>query len=216
MAAELLEAANETIALWSGAIDFAELADDIALEARLSLQLTDEIKELDERIAVLFARADPQGILVLVPGVGTILAAQLLGRLGDPNRFRSLAGVRSFSGLVPSLDASGMTGQRGGPTKRVDACLREAMFLAADHARGSDPTLAARYHLLMVIAGKHRNSAICHIATTLLTASWPAGDAGRHMSSEMSTAVRSLPLRDERSARSATRYQVSFAKVAGP
>lgn len=178
-ATELLEVANETIALWSGEIDFAELADDIALEARLALQLTDEIKELEERIAVLFAKADPQGIFVSAPGVGTILGAQLLGRLGDPNRFRSLAGVRSFSGLVPSLDASGMAGQHGGPTKRGDACLREAIFMAADHARRSDPTLAARYHRLMVMSGRHHNSAICHIAMALLTrvvACWRRGE----------------------------------------
>jgi hypothetical protein len=53
------------------------------------------------------------------------------------------------------------------------------MFLAADHARRSDPTLAARYHRLMVIAGKHHNSAICHIAKTLLTrvvACWRRGE----------------------------------------
>jgi hypothetical protein len=90
------------------------------------------------------------------------------------------------------------------------------MFLAADHARRSDPTLAARYHRLMVIAGKHHNSAICHIAKTLLTrvvACWRRGETYAY---EMSTAVRSLPLRDGRSSRSATRYQVSFAKVAGP
>jgi transposase len=178
-AAALLDAAIETLALWAGDIDFAELADDIALEARLALQLTDEIKELEERIAVLFAKADPQRIFVSVPGVGTILGAQLLGRLGDPNRFRSLAGVRSFSGLVPSLDASGVAGQHGGPTKRGDACLREAIFLAADHARRSDPTLAARYQRLMVISGKHHNSAVCHIASTLLTrivACWRHGE----------------------------------------
>lgn len=190
-AAELSAAANETLALWSGEIDFAELADDIALEARLALQLTDEVKELDERIAVLFAKADPEGIFVSAPGVGTILGAQLLGRLGDPNRFRSLAGVRSFSGLVPSLDASGIAGQHGRPTKRGDACLREAMFMAADHARRSDPTLAARYHRLMVEAGKHHNSALCHVATTLLTrivACWRRGERytirdidGRHI-----------------------------------
>jgi transposase len=178
-AAELLEAANETIALWSRELDFAELADDIALEARLALELTDEINELEERITVLFARADRDEIFVSAPGVGAILGAQLLGRLGDPNRFRSLAGVRSFSGLVPSLDASGIAGQHGGPTKRGDACLREAIFLAADHARRADPTLAARYHRLMVSAGKHHNSALCHIATALLTrivACWRNGE----------------------------------------
>jgi transposase len=168
-AIELLEAATETIALWSTELDFGELADDIALEARVALHLTEEIKELEERIAVLFDKADPHSIFMSAPGVGAIVGAQMLARLGDPNRFRSLAGVRSFSGLVPSLDASGIAGHHGGPTKRGDACLREAMFMAADHARRIDPTLAARYHRLMVGAGKHHNSALCHIATTLLT-----------------------------------------------
>ncbi|MDP8931884.1 MAG: IS110 family transposase [Actinomycetota bacterium] len=104
-----------------------------------------------------------------VAGSEDVTAAAILGRLGGPNRFRSLAGVRSFSGLVPSLDASGVAGAHGGPTKRGDAVLREALFLAADHARRQDPTLAARYHRLMTVAGKHHNSALCHIAMTLLT-----------------------------------------------
>jgi transposase len=177
-AVELLEAAEETLALWAEELDFGELAEDIAVEARLALSLTEEIAALDERIAVQFAEADPQGILISVPGVGAITGAQILGRLGDPARFRSLAGVRSFSGLVPSLDASGLMGKHGGPTKRGDACLREAIFMAADHARRIDPSLAARYHRLMVSSGKHHNSALCHVASTLLTrivACWREG-----------------------------------------
>ena len=50
--------------------------------------------------------------------------------------------------------------------------------MAASQARRIDPTLAAKYHRLMVDAGKHHNSALCHIATTLLTriiACWRAG-----------------------------------------
>jgi transposase len=113
-----------------------------------------------------------------VPGVGIINAAQILGRLGGPARFRSLAGARSFTGLVPSLTASGVNGHHGPPTKAGDAPLREALFMAADHTRRADPTLAARYHRLMVHQGKHHNSALCHIAPTLLTriiACWRAG-----------------------------------------
>jgi len=175
----LLVAAAETRELWGEDLDFGELADDIAIEARLALHLGEELKDLDERIGIFFAEADSKGILTSVPGVGPILGAQILGRLGDPNRFRSLAGVRSFSGLVPSLDSSGTTGRHGGPTKRGDACLREALFIAADQARRTDPSLAARYHRLMVQAGKHHNSALCHIATTLLSrivACWRAGE----------------------------------------
>jgi transposase len=168
-AAELLHAAEETLELWAGELDFAELADDTAVEARVALALSDEIKELTERISVLYAKADPTGIMASAPGVGSILAAQILGRLGDPGRFRSLAAVRSFSGLVPSLDSSGLSGRHGGPTKRGDAGLREAIFMAADHARRLDPSLAARYHRLMTQAGKHHNSAVCHVGAVLLT-----------------------------------------------
>jgi transposase len=165
----LLAAARETAALWDDELDFADLADDIAVEARLALAITTEITELDERIATLVARRDPAGIVASAPGVGPITSAMILGRLGDPTRFTSLAAVRAYSGLVPSLNASGTSGRHGGPTKRGDAHLRHALFIAAHHARRLDPTLAAKYHRLMTQAGKHHTSALCHIATTLLT-----------------------------------------------
>lgn len=58
--------------------------------------LTAELHELDERITTLLADADPNHIITSAPGVGPVLAAQILGRLGDPRRFDSLAGIRSF------------------------------------------------------------------------------------------------------------------------
>jgi hypothetical protein len=118
---------------------------------------------------VLVADLDPHGIITSAPGVGAVTGAVILGRLGDSDRFHSLAAVRAYTGLVPALDASGATGRHGGPTKRGDALPREALFLAASQARRHDPTLAAKYHRLMVQAGKHHTSATCHIATTLLT-----------------------------------------------
>jgi transposase len=178
-AGELLAVAGETMVLWDGGLDHPALADDIALEARMALALTTEIKELDERIVILVDEVDPAGIVRSAPGVGPITGAAILGRLGDPARFGSLAAVRSFSGLVPSLSASGLSGLHGGPTKRGDAVLREALYMAADHARRLDPTLAARYHRLMTEAGKHHVSALCHIAPTLLSrivACWRSGE----------------------------------------
>lgn len=155
--------------LWGEELSYPELAEDIAVEARLALALTEEIHDLDERIGVLVADLDPHGIITSAPGIGAVTAAVVLGRLGDADRFRSLAAVRAYTGLVPALDSSGTTGRHGGPTKRGDALLLEALFLAASQARRHDPTLAAKYHRLMVAAGKHHTSATCHIATTLLT-----------------------------------------------
>lgn len=175
----ILDAAADTLALWGDALDYGELADDLAVEARLALSLTQEIKELEQRIEVMRRGLDPNGIMTSVPGVGSVNAAQILGRIGDPNRFRSLAGARSFSGLVPSLSASGRNGAHGGPTKSGDALLREALFTSADIARRIDPTLAQRYHRLMTEAGKHHVSALCHIAPTLLArivSCWRSGE----------------------------------------
>jgi len=98
-----------------------------------------------------------------------VIGAVILGRVGDTSRFHSLAAARAFTGLVPTLDSSGMNGRHGGPSKRGDALLRESLFLAANQARRLDPTLAAKYHRLMVDAGKHHTSAQCHIAATLIT-----------------------------------------------
>jgi hypothetical protein len=117
----------------------------------------------------LYCDTDPGHILLSVPGVGRILAGQIRGRLGEPRRFTSLAAARSFSGLIPRQNSSGLTDAAGGPTKQGDACLREALFLAADHARKIDPTLAARYQRLMCQTGRHHTSALCTIATVLLT-----------------------------------------------
>jgi transposase len=177
-ASRLLAAAAQTLQLWDGELSYPDLAEDIAAEARLALALCTEIRDLDTKLAALLHQADPAAILTSVPGVGAIGGAQILARLGDPARFQSLAGARSFSGLVPSLSASGVNGRHGPPTKSGDAPLREALFMAANQARRIDPTLGARYHRLMVTCGKHHNSALCHISTTLLTriiACWRAG-----------------------------------------
>jgi transposase len=166
----LIEAAEATIGLWGAeGLDFAALAADIALEARLALDLTREIKELGARIAVMYEQADPDGIVLSAPGVAITLAAQILGRLGDVHRFDSLACVRSFSGLVPHQKFSGTGGATGGPTKAGDSCLRDALHSAADHARRQDPQLAARYWRLMVKEGKHHTSALCSVGAVLLT-----------------------------------------------
>ncbi|GIH11802.1 hypothetical protein Rhe02_98690 [Rhizocola hellebori] len=163
-------AAEATLALWGPAgLDYEALAADIAVEATLALQLSQQIADLDDRIFDMYCEADPQQIVMSAPGVGKILAAQIRGRIGDPSRFTSLAAARSFSGLIPRKNSSGLSDSAGGPTKQGDACLRQALFSAADAARKTDPQLAARYQRLMCQTGRHHSSALCTIATVLLT-----------------------------------------------
>ena len=169
-AEQLLAAAHEAIFLWEGGgLDFTELAWDLASETRVAQAIDAELSEVERRIERLYAEADPGGIMASAPGVGPALAPGILGRLGDARRFANLAAVRSFSGYVPATEQSGTTEGNPGITKAGDPGLRRDLFLAADQARRVDPQLAARYHRLMVDRGLHHTSAICHLATALLT-----------------------------------------------
>lgn len=151
-------------------------------EARLARQPSEQIAAADERIAALYSEADPAGIVVSAPGLGVTLAAGILGRLGDPSRFANLAGARAFTGLVPTIDQSGVSSRHGRPAKAGDPGLREALLLAADLARKADPTFAARCHRLIVTEHKHHVSALCHLAAALagrIAACWRNG--GRYV-----------------------------------
>ena len=103
---QLLAAADETLRLWAaGGVDFAELADDIAAEVRIIKSLDAELATIEDRIAALYEEADPKGIVQSAPGLGVTLAAGILGRTGDLNRFANLSGVRSFTGELVSFSA---------------------------------------------------------------------------------------------------------------
>jgi len=176
----LLAAARQSLELWGAdGIDFAELAADIAVEAEQAQVITEQIEDLDERIANLYELADPKAIISSAPGVGPVIAAVIAGRIGDPHRFSSLAAIRAYSGLVPKVTQSGLSSSQHGLTKAGDVLLREAVFAAADGARKTDPRLAAKYVRLMA-TDRHHDSALCHIATALLTriaTCWRTGTA---------------------------------------
>jgi hypothetical protein len=133
-----------------------------------ALFLTRQIKEIDERIANLYADADPQGIVASAPGVGPTISAVIAGRLGDPHRFTSLAAIRAYTGLVPKVSQSGVVKTESSITKAGDPLLREMLYTAADQARKVDPQFAAKYQRLMA-GDRHHDSAICHLATMLVT-----------------------------------------------
>lgn len=171
-AAGLIAAAKESLALWNvdgtDGMDFAELAADITHEAEQALFLTRQIKEIDERVANLYADADPRGIVASAPGIGPTIGAVIAGRIGDPHRFTSLAAIRAYTGLIPKLSQSGLSKTESSLTKAGDPLLREMLWAAADHARKIDPQFAAKYQRLMA-GNRHHDSAICHLATMLVT-----------------------------------------------
>jgi len=66
---QILAAAAASIDLWGQDLPAADLAEDIALEARLALRIGEEIADLDERIKVMLAERDPSPDRSRVVGV---------------------------------------------------------------------------------------------------------------------------------------------------
>ena len=80
---------------------------------------------------------------------------------------------------MPKIDQSGLVAGHKGIAKAGDAGLRQALYMAADHARHIDPTLAQRYYRLVMVEGKHHNSALCSVSAVLITriaACWRKGE----------------------------------------
>jgi transposase len=78
----------------------------------LALDLTDEIRQLDRRIAkaahdIESSIAASQTTLTQLHGIGTLTAAKILSRVGDITRFRSAAAFASYTGTAPIEVSSG-------------------------------------------------------------------------------------------------------------
>ena len=66
------------------------------------------ITELETAMTTEFDRHPQAALLRSAPGLGPVLAARVLGEVGDdPNRFASADGLRAFAGTAPITRASG-------------------------------------------------------------------------------------------------------------
>jgi transposase len=113
--------------------------------------LLDQIAFLQDQIAEVEAdirrRVDSlDHHLVTIPGIGPVLAAAILGEIGDITRFASAQRLVAFAGIDPTVKQSGQyMASRTRMSKRGSPYLRRALWLAANTARTCDPSLRAFY-----------------------------------------------------------------------
>jgi transposase len=125
--------------------------------------LDQQIETIDQTLSELLA-SEPQ-YLTTIPGIGTVLAATILGEIGDIHRFASLKPLVAFAGFDPTVYQSGQfQATQTTLSKRGSPYLRRAIWLAATSARLYNPDLAAFYQRKRD-QGKHHNTtmaAVCH------------------------------------------------------
>jgi transposase len=119
-------------------------------------ELTKTVDELEKEIEVMVRAAGTR--LTELAGIGVIVAAQILGEVGDVKRLSSQASFGSLSGTAPIPASSGRTTRwrlnRGGNRK-----LNYAIHMMAVAQRRCDPR-AREYLARKIAAGKTNKEAM--------------------------------------------------------
>lgn len=107
--------------------------------------LRPKIKLLEHRIASCCGDNSQIELLRTIPGIGRVLAVIIYAETGEIGRFRSAKAYASYTGLVPTVRASGDHVVMGGITKRGSRPLRYALVEAALTAHRASASLARLY-----------------------------------------------------------------------
>jgi transposase len=97
-----------------------------------------------------FCQKDPElrqaiSLLMSIPGIGWIVAAHLVARLGDWREIGNVRQIAGFLGLVSSDHSTGDKQNRGSITHSGDSRLRNKLIQSAWTAIKKDPELRAFY-----------------------------------------------------------------------
>ena len=145
-------------------------ADVVALQVKQELEqialMEKHVAQLDDQIALLYSQFECT--LHTLPGTGPVLAAIILGEIGDISRFSAPEKLVAFAGMDPTVRQSGnFTGNQNRMSKRGSPYLRRAVWLAAFGAAFNDPVFSAFYQK-KIAEGKNHNTAIGAVSRKLL------------------------------------------------
>jgi transposase len=102
----------------------AQLASDL-------LELDRRLKELDKTISQRLAGHPQATIICSLPGMGPLLAAELLVAVGDLGSFPDAGHLAAYGGLAPVPRDSGRRTNNLHPPKRYNRRLRRVLYLSA-------------------------------------------------------------------------------------
>lgn len=128
--------------------------------------IQEQVSEIEDEIEQLISRM-PQH-LTSITGIGSTLAATILGEIGHIERFRNGKALVAYAGIDPRVVQSGQfNGTQMHISKRGSSHLRRAVWMAAMAASRSDPALKALLQR-KIAEGKHYYVAIGAVANKLL------------------------------------------------
>ena len=115
-----------------------QLLENVEFSEKQALKTTREIRR--------FCREDPElsqciKYLMSIPGIGWIVASQLLARIGNWRELKNIRQLAGFLGLVPTENSTGERTERGSITHSGDGRLRSKLVQASWSAIRQDAEL---------------------------------------------------------------------------
>lgn len=102
--------------------------------------------------------------LMSIPGIGWIVASQLMARIGDWREIRNVRQLAGFLGLVPTENSTGEKTERGSITHTGDGRLRSKLIQAAWSAIRQDGELREFYRSVYRTHPRDRASRVAIVA----------------------------------------------------
>jgi len=178
-----LERAEKIRTLASGTFGISLAMNAFTLELRMLLEqiefISDQIKVIEEALEQVMDELrhesipvelppDCRHVLETVPGIGTVLAAAIIGEVGDINRFPNARTLVIYAGLDATVKSSGQfEGTRNRISKRGSPVLRNSFWLTAISARRHMPEMKDFYETKLA-RGKHKSVATVAVARKLV------------------------------------------------
>jgi transposase len=152
-------------------LGLAKLGGVASFELRALLEqiafLEQQVAAVEQQVERLLATLEQH--VTEIKGIGPVLAASLIAEIGDVHRFRRFESLVAYSGIDPTVFASGeFTATETHMSKRGSPHLRRALWLAAVSASTCNPDLAA-YLQRRLEQGKPWGTAMGAVARKLLS-----------------------------------------------
>jgi transposase len=138
-----------------------QLLDTLEFSEKQVVNSTKEIRRFCKEDAEL---SQSIAYLMSIPGIGWIVASQLLARIGDWREIDNVRQLGSFLGLVPTENSTGDSVDRGSITCLGDGRLRSKLIQAAWSAIRQDAELREFYRSLCRRNPRGRGARIAIVA----------------------------------------------------
>jgi transposase len=142
----------------------AQLASDL-------LGLDRRIKELDKTISQRLANHPQAKVICSLPGMGPLLAAELLVAVGDLSSFPDAGHLAAYAGLAPVPRDSGRRTGNLHPPRRYNRSLRRVFYLSALSSL-STPGPSRDYYRRKRAQGRKHQQALIALARRRVDVLW--------------------------------------------